>query len=70
MKTTLRFVATACALALCVVPVSATEYDGEVDGPWINVDVIDLVSYGDAQYFEYLGKGYVAMLEAIKAEGA
>ena len=47
----------------------AGDFEPDTDGPWINVDVIDLVDYGDATYLEYLGKGYVAMLDALKNEG-
>jgi hypothetical protein len=52
-----------------VVPFSvAAEFEPDADGPWINVDVIDLVDYGDATYLDYLGEGYVAMLDALKSE--
>ncbi len=47
----------------------AAEFEADTDGPWINVDVIDLVDYGDATYLDYLGQGYVAMLDALKSEG-
>jgi hypothetical protein len=47
----------------------AAEFEADTDGPWINVDVIDLVDYGDATYLDYLGQGYVAMLDALKTEG-
>ncbi|MBD3853736.1 MAG: hypothetical protein IFJ96_03050 [Acidobacteria bacterium] len=57
-----------CVLAL-VAPFSpAADLEPDTDGPWINVDVIDLVDYGDATYLEYLGMGYVAMLDALKSE--
>jgi len=58
-----------CVLAL-VAPFSpAADFEPDTDGPWINVDVIDLADYGDATYLEYLGMGYVAMLDALKSEG-
>ena len=58
-----------CVLAL-VAPFSpAADLAPDTDGPWINVDVIDLADYGDATYLEYLGMGYVAMLDALKSEG-
>jgi hypothetical protein len=47
----------------------AAEFEPDTDGPWVNVDVIDLVDYGDGAYLEYLGQGYVAMLDALKSEG-
>jgi hypothetical protein len=47
----------------------AADFEPDPDGPWINVDVIDLVDYGNATYFEYLGQGYVAILDALKTEG-
>ena len=47
----------------------AADFEPDTDGPWINVDVIDLVDYGDATYLDYLGQGYVAMLDALKTEG-
>ena len=46
----------------------AADFEADTDGPWINVDVIDLVDYGDANYLDYLGEGYVAMLDALKSE--
>jgi hypothetical protein len=64
-----------CRIALFVVVLTMASFAGagdfvpDTDGPWINVDVIDLVDYGDATYLEYLGKGYVAMLDALKNEG-
>jgi hypothetical protein len=52
-----------------VVPFSAAaDFEPDSDGPWINIDVIDLVEYGDASYLEYLGEGYIAMLDALKSE--
>jgi hypothetical protein len=56
-------------LALAAPFTSAGEFEPDTDGPWINVDVIDLADYGDATYLEYLGQGYVAMLDALKSEG-
>jgi len=46
----------------------ATDFEADTGGPWINVDVIDLVDFGNATYFDYLGEGYVAMLDALKSE--
>jgi len=58
-----------CVLAL-VAPFSpAADFEPDTDGPWINVDVYDLADYGDATFLEYLGRGYVAMLDAVKSEG-
>ena len=52
-----------------VAPLSvAAEFEPDADGPWINVDVIDLVDYGDGDYLEYLGQGYISMLDALKSE--
>ena len=52
-----------------VAPLSvAAEFEPDTDGPWINVDVIDLVDYGDGDYLEYLGQGYISMLDALKSE--
>jgi len=48
---------------------SATEFEADTEGPWINVDIIDLADYGNATYFDYLGQGYVVMLDALKSEG-
>jgi len=58
-----------CALALTAPFSVAADFEPDTDGPWINVDVIDLVDYGNATYLEYLGQGYVAMLDALKTEG-
>ena len=62
------------AVLLCVLSFIASfsvaaEFEGDTDGPWINVDIIDLVDYGDATYLEYLGQGYIAILDALKNEG-
>ena len=47
----------------------AAEFEPDLDGPWISVDVINLVDYGNASYYEYLGQGYIAILDALKTEG-
>ena len=62
------------ALLLCVLLVVAqfsvaAEFEADTEGPWINVDVIDLVDYGNVTYLEYLGQGYIVMLDALKSEG-
>ena len=57
-----------CVLALVAPFSAAADLEPDTDGPWINVDVIDLVDYGDATFLEYLGMGYVAMLDALKSE--
>ena len=68
MKSCVRIALYLFILAL-VAPFSlAADFEADTDGPWINVDVIDLVDYGDATYLEYLGEGYVAMLDALKSE--
>jgi len=46
----------------------AADFEADTNGPWINVDVIDLADYGDATYLDYLGEGYIAMLDALKSE--
>ena len=69
MKSVLRLSLFACVLALVVPFAGAADLEPNTDGPWINVDVINLVDYGDATYLEYLGMGYVAMLDALKSEG-
>lgn len=57
------------SILVLVAPFSpAAEFEANTNGPWINVDTIDLVDYGDATYLEYLGQGYVAMLDALKSE--
>jgi hypothetical protein len=69
MKSVLRLSLFACVLALVVPFAGAADLEPDTDGPWINVDVYDLVDYGDATFLEYLGRGYVAMLDAVKSEG-
>ena len=69
MKSVLRAVLFMSVLALVAPCAGAADFEPDTNGPWINVDVIDLVDYGDATYLEYLGKGYVAMLDALKTEG-
>jgi len=69
MKSVRRFVFLACVISLFVPSVMAADFEADTDGAWINVDVIDLVDYGDATYLDYLGQGYVAMLDVLKNEG-
>jgi len=69
VKTRVRTLAVLFAVALIAPLASAGDFEPDSDGPWVNVDVIDLVDYGDATYLELLGSGYVAMLEALKTEG-
>jgi len=47
----------------------AAEYEPDYSGVWINVDTVDLAAYGEDAYLEFLGKGYVALLTKVKAEG-
>lgn len=68
MKPILRVALIVCVLAAAPFA-AAGDFEPDTDGPWINVDVYDLVDYGDATFLEYLGKGYVAMLDALKTEG-
>ena len=69
MKSVLRVALFAFALAMAAPFAGAGDFEGDTDGPWVIVDTIDLVSYGDASYLDYLGKGYVPLLETVKAEG-
>jgi hypothetical protein len=69
MKSSARFAVILSLLVLAAPLALSAEFEPDAEGPWINVDVIDLVDYGDATYLEYLGQGYVAMLDALKAEG-
>ena len=69
MKSVRRVVLFACVIALFVPNVLAADFEFDTDGAWINVDVIDLVDYGDASYLDYLGEGYVAILDVLKNEG-
>ena len=68
MKSALRLSLFACVLALVVPFTDAADFEPHTSGPWINIDVFDLADYGDATFLEYLGKGYVAMLDALKSE--
>ena len=68
MSSFVRVVLFLCVLALVAPFAGAADLEPNTDGPWINVDVIDLADYGDATYLEYLGKGYVAMLDILKSE--
>jgi len=69
MKSVRRVLLIACVVSLFVPQLSASDFEPDADGPWINVDVIDLVDYGDATYLDYLGEGYVALLDVLKNEG-
>ncbi len=64
-----RRVALFLSILVLVTPFSpAADFEADTNGPWINVDIIDLADYGDATYLDYLGEGYVAMLDALKSE--
>ena len=69
MKSAVRVLVILCVLTLTVPFAAAAEFEPGDDGPWINVDVYDLVEYGDATFLDYLGKGYVAILDTLKSEG-
>jgi hypothetical protein len=69
MKSCVRVALFLFVLAFAVPFSVAAEFEPDADGPWINVDVIDLVEYGNSAYYEYLGQGYIAMLDALKSEG-
>ncbi len=69
MRSLTRIVLFLSVLALATPFSLAADFEADTDGPWINVDVVDLVDYGDATYLEYLGQGYVAMLDTLKSEG-
>jgi hypothetical protein len=68
MKPVLRISLIVMALALAPFAVAA-DLEPDTDGPWINVDVYDLVDAGDATFLDYLGRGYVAMLDNLKSDG-
>ena len=69
MKSVRRVFLFACVISLFIPNAVAADFEPDTDGAWINVDVIDLVDYGDASYLDYLGQGYVAMLDVLKNEG-
>ncbi len=69
MKAAYRIALIICLFAMAAPAAFSAEFDYDTDGPWVNVDVIDLVEYGDATYLEYVGKGYVALLDTLKTEG-
>jgi hypothetical protein len=56
------------ALAMAMTA-GAADYEGEADGPWIYMDTINITDEFEGDYLDYLGKGYVAVLEAVKSEG-
>jgi len=57
------------AITILAIPAFAAEFEGETDGPWVYMDTINIKDEFEGDYLEYLGKGYVAVLEAVKAEG-
>ena len=69
MKSVRRTVLAALVISLFVPHLLATDFEPDTDGYWINVDVIDLANYGDPAYLDYLGEGYVALLDVLKNEG-
>jgi hypothetical protein len=69
MKTRVRTLSVLFAAALIAPLALAADFEPDTGGAWVNLDVIDLVDYGDATFLDFLGSGYVAMLEALKTEG-
>jgi hypothetical protein len=69
MKSCTRIALFLFVLALVAPFSAAVEFEADTDGPWINVDIIDMTDYGDATYLDYLGQGYIVMLDALKSEG-
>jgi hypothetical protein len=69
MKSCLRVALFLSVVALVAPFSTAAEFEPDTGGPWINVDIIDMTDYGDASYLDYLGEGYVVMLDALKSEG-
>jgi len=70
MKRTGIILSIALAAILATAPASlAGEYKGSADGPFMSVELIEVNAYGNAAYYEYLGKGYIPLLEKVKAEG-
>jgi hypothetical protein len=55
--------------AMAALPAVSAEYDGNADGPWIYMDTVNIEDASEGDYLDYLGKGYVAVLEKVKAEG-
>lgn len=47
----------------------ADEYEGKVEGPYMSIEIIEVEPYGGPAYLEYLGKGYIPILEAAKGAG-
>lgn len=57
-------------LAACLAaPALAGDWKGEADGPYMSLEVIETKMYGVPAYLEYLGKGYIPMLQAAKEAG-
>ena len=50
-------------------PALAGEWKGEAEGPYMSLEVIETKMYGVPAYLEYLGKGYIPMLQAAKEAG-
>ena len=69
MKSCMRTALFLSVLALVAPFSSAVEFEADTDGPWINVDIIDMTDSGGVSYLDYLGQGYIVMLDALKAEG-
>lgn len=69
MKAVFRVALIICLFAMAAPAAFSTDFDFDTDGPWVNVDIMNLADYGDATFLDYLGRGYVAMLDALKTEG-
>jgi len=70
MRKVQRVVLAVMGAALLAAPLGfAIEFEGSADGLWINVDTVEIKSLSEGDYYEFLGKGYVVLLQAVKAEG-
>lgn len=65
----LQILVSILTISILAIPAFAAEFEGEADGPWIYMDTMNIKDEFEGDYLDYLGRGYVAILEAVKAEG-
>lgn len=69
-RTTTMTTAVLVTLLLAAAPAAtAGEWQGSATGPFMSLETIEVEAYGNAAYYEYLGKGYIPLLEKAKQAG-
>jgi hypothetical protein len=70
MRKTTTMTAILAAVLLAATPAAmAGDWQGEAEGPFMSLETIEVEAYGNAAYYEYLGKGYIPLLEKAREAG-